>query len=493
MSIAFSLIPDNLRTPGSYAEFDNSLAVQGLPGQEHRVLLIGQRRTTGSKAELELVELFSLAGDDAKTYFGEGSLLHQMARRARVASRSVRIFAMALDDDAGGTAAIKSLTFTGPATASGTLALYVAGTRITVAVAAGATATSIAAGAQTAIAAVTSLPGTAAVDGGDDTKVNFTAHHKGETGNDIDIRHSYNAGEALPAGVGLTIATDTPGAGNPDVAPLIAALGDEWFNEFAMPYTDATNMTALEAELEDRWGPLRSIEGHAIACVQDTVANLTTFGNGRNSEHVTALGFYDSPTPAYEIAAALAPIIAENAQRAPARPMTGLTLPGVLAPPSASRFTQLERNTILYDGIATLDIGPGNAVQIDRLITMYQLNEASSPDESYLDLNTMLTLGYLRYSLRARLSLRFRRSSLAQDGTRFGPGLFVVTPSSAKAEVVSLFDEWEGAGLVEDVDQFLSDLVVEIDAGDPVRLNVLLPPNLVNPLLITAIRIQFRR
>ena len=67
-------------------------------------------------------------------------------------------------------------------------------------VAAAATAATIATNVAAAITATKNLPVTAAVDGTDTAKVNITAKWKGLTGNSIDLRYNYNAGEQLPPG-----------------------------------------------------------------------------------------------------------------------------------------------------------------------------------------------------------------------------------------------------------------------------------------------------
>lgn len=60
-----------------------------------------------------------------------------------------------------------------------------------------------------------------------------------------------------------------------------------------------------------------------------------------------------------------------------------------------------------------------------------------------------------------------------------------------KAELIGLFQEWEFVALVEDSDQFARELIVERNQSDPNRLDVQMPPNLVNQLRVTAIQIQF--
>ena len=81
---------------------------------------------------------------------------------------------------------------------------------------------------------------------------------------------------------------------------------------------------------------------------------------------------------------------------------------------------------------------------------------------------------------------------MANDGTLFAPGQAVATPKIIKAEIIHLFREWESAGLVEGFDQFKDDLIVERNAGDPNRVDALIPPDVVNQLRVFAGLIQFR-
>ena len=68
----------------------------------------------------------------------------------------------------------------------------------------------------------------------------------------------------------------------------------------------------------------------------------------------------------------------------------------------------------------------------------------------------------------------------------------MATPKIIKAEIIHLFREWESAGLVEGFDQFKDDLIVERNAGDPNRVDALIPPDVVNQLRVFAGLIQFR-
>ena len=61
-----------------------------------------------------------------------------------------------------------------------------------------------------------------------------------------------------------------------------------------------------------------------------------------------------------------------------------------------------------------------------------------------------------------------------------------------KAEAIAKFREWEDLGLVENIDDFKANLIAERNVSDPIRLDMLLPPDLVNQLRIVANKIQFR-
>lgn len=494
MPISFNEIPLSLMTPGVYAEFDNSRAVRGLPGQPYKALIIGQRLTGGSVDAL--VDTLVSSEAQAVEYFGQGSMLHRMVQAFRASNQSTELHVIAVDDDAAAAAAAGSIDITGSATETGTLNVYIAygGTtgRVKVGVTAGDAGDAVATALAAAISADANLPVTAVVNGTTSTQVDITARHKGQAGNDIDLRVNYYRDDKTPAGLATTITAMTGGATNPDITDVITAMGDVQYNVIAMPYTDAANLSVVETELDDRWGPMRPIDGYAVAAADGTYAEMSTLGGNENDPHISILACNSSPTSPEEWAAETAAIVAYYGQIDPARPFQTLGYTYCHAPDDADLFTQQERNLLLLDSVATFKLDAAGKPMVERLVTTYNLNAQGMTDTSYLDANILLTLSYLRYSYRARWSQKFPRSKLAKDGTRFGAGQAVVTPKVAKAELYSLFTAWENVGLVEDFDQFKSDLVVEINANDPNRLDMLLPPNLINQLRVTAAQFQFR-
>lgn len=490
MTISFNQIPVGIRTPGQYVEIDNSKALDGLPSIPRKLLVIGQKLTAGTVDEL--VPTAVTSAEQAETFFGRGSMLAQMFAALKVANRYTETIGIAIDELAGGTAATGDITFSGTVTAAGTLNLYIAGKAVKVSVAAAASMASIATAVAAAIQADTSLPVSAAVNGVDDTQVDLTAKWKGLTGNDIDLRVNYYTGEFLPAGLAVAFTAMASGAGNPDISEIVTVMGDIQYHDIIMPWTDAANLTALETELSDRFGPLRVIEGQAYAAARGTQSALTTLGNARNSPHVSILGANASPTPPWIWAAVYGAVVSYYADIDPARPFQTLALPGVLPPKETDEFTQSERNILLYDGISTFEVATGGVVRIERAITTYQKNAQDVADASYLDVNTMLTVAYLRASLRIRIALRYPRHKLANDGTNFGSGQAIATPRMIRGEIIALFREWEAAGLAENIDQFKGDLIVQRNESDPNRVDALVPPDIVNQLRVFAAQVQFR-
>lgn len=490
MPISFNQIPINLRVPYVYTEYDATRANRGPGIQPYKGLIIGQRLDSGTVAALTPIRITSAA--QAKKYFGEGSILHRQAIAWFADNTSTEVWAVAFSDPTGAFAG-GEIAFAGPATQAGTIALYIGGDRVQVAVESGDTAAEIATATAAAINAASDLPVTAAVDGTDNFQVNITARNKGLLGNEIGLRFNYFDGETLPTGVTATITAMAGGTGAPDFAPLFAALGDEHYNAWANPYIDAASLSALEDELSSRSGPLRQIEAVAYGAKDASHAALGTFGDGQNSEFISVLNPAGQrvPTPAFEVGANYAAIAAYYLNIDPARPLQTLVMSHVKAPAREDRFTQEENNILLFDGIATAYVDASGNVRIQRAITFYKENPLGADDVAYLDVETLATLSYLRWSVRNRLLLKYPRHKLANDGTRFGQGQAIVTPKVVKAELVSLFSEWEFIGLVEDADQFTRDLIVERNVSDASRLDVQLPPNLVNQLRVTALQIQF--
>lgn len=486
MSIAFNQIPIDLRTPGSYVEIDSSRARKGLPRRTPRVLLIGNRQGAAAGAAGALQRLFSTAEIGAKV--GAKSVLAQMAATFMAANPSAEVWVIPVADDAGATAATGTVTFTAAATAAGRMAFYIGGRRVTFTVAAGDAVGTLAASLVAAVTAHPDLPVTAAAAAG---VVTLTARNKGTQGNSIDVRANFNRDDATPAGVAFAIVAMSAGATDPSVTAAIGLMGDEPFDAVVVPWTSATNRTALLAELTSRWGAERALDGLLFQAMVGSQGTLAAAGAALNSPYETILGMKAPLQPVWELAAAYAAIVLRYGGEDPARPFQTLALPGLTAPAPSDRFSRAERELLLRDGVSTWTADADGQVILERPITTYQTDASGAEDPAYYDVNTLLTISYLRWSLRQRIAARFPRFKLGNDGTNYAPGQAIVTPKVLRAEVIAWFRDLEQAGLVEGVEQFKADLQVERDESDPNRVNAIVPPDLINQFRVFAAQVRF--
>lgn len=488
--IGFNQVPENWRLPVVMAEFDNSQAIQGASIMPYRMLAIGSR-SGGTAPDLLPQRVTSAAF--AAELFGAGSVIADMVAVMLTNDSVNELWAAGLADDDSGVAATGSLTFAGVATAAQSMPFYVGGVRVRIGVRIGDAADDIAAALVAAINEAF-LPVTAESVG---PTLTLTARAKGEVGNKIDCRIAYQDDDSLPGGITVSnavplpgsptflwrmaaaaaacasyygsidparpfntlplIGTDAPrkdgmgvrlsgGSGNPEIAPLLAALGDQSYQIIATAYTDAINLTDLKAELADRWGPLRMIEGLAFAAVAGTHGQLCDFGEQHNSPHLCLVH-------------------------------------------TGGPFSNQESNLLLFNGLSALSSDDDGVVRVKKLITTYRKSASGAVDESYLSINTPLTLGYLRWDWRNRMLRKYPRHKLAGDGTR---GANIMTPKKGAVECLGWFDDMEELGLVEDRAAFKKLLVVERDSRNVNRLNFLIPPDLVNGFDIAAGLFQFR-
>jgi len=499
MAITFNNIPENIRTPGAWAEIDNSKALGNrLVQNPHVALIIGQRITEGS---VQPEVLTAITNETlANGYFGPGSQLARMCNIFKENNPNTELWAVALSDAGGAVKASGTiqtsiaLSATGfSCSGGGTYYLMINGVKCYTPMTSGWSTTDINSAIQTVVNGLSNIGCTASTNA--TSALNIIAVNGGTNGNYLNIRVNYYTGQSDPLCFidSATITAMATGATDPDLGSVWTIIDGEKFNYIIQPYIDASNLTEIEDELADRFGPMINLQGHGFTAVRGTAASCTTLGNTRNSPHMTIMGAYDSPTDPAEWAAALGAVAAFNLNNDPARPLHYLKLKDVLAAPVANKFSRSERDTLLYDGIATWVCDQSGNVLIERCITTYQTNAADLADSSYLDIQTLATLGEIRDQFLIRMTNRFivPRFKLADNGFPVQPGSYIATPSTVRQECIALFTLLRDNGLVENLDDFITNLTVERDSADPNRVNVLLPPDIVNQFRVLAGTIQF--
>jgi phage tail sheath gpL-like len=491
MAIGFSNIPADLRVPLFYAEMDNSAA--NTASSAMRRLIVAQVNDNVTSTEVGSLVLVSSVAL-AKSIGGQGSMLASMYETWRKTDPVGEIWCLPLRN-AGGSLAKAELKLTGAATEGGLLNLYVGGVRVQATVVNGATAAQAAAALALKINGTADLPVTAAAVEG---VITLSGKWTGDSGNDISLqlnRLGKSNGEETPAGLTVVLGKMAGGTGVPDQVAALAALGDEPFEFICLPWSDVSTLNAWQAAMDDsvgRWSWSKQLFGHVYSAKRGTIGTLVAAGQTRNDQHMTIQALEPGvPQPFWVQAAALAARTAVFISADASRPTQSGSLAGVEPAPASERFTLTERQSLLSYGIATAYY-EGGYVRIQRAITTYQKNAYGQADNSYLDSETMHQSAFIVRRLQSVITSKYGRHKLASDGTRFGAGQPIVTPSTIRGELIAQYAKLELEGHVENAELFAQHLIVERDVQDPSRVNVLFPPDYINGLRVFALLNQFR-
>lgn len=496
MTVSFNTIPGDNRVPLFYAEMDNSAANTAQDSAPS--LLIGMALP---EANIPVNQLVIMPSKDlAKKMAGRGSQLARMVEAYRQVDPFGELWVIAVPDS--GQQATGTVTISGTATDAGTVNLYVGSRKVQAVVATGDTGAQI---AQALVAKINNnpdLPVTAEYQptsaGSSQGIVKLTAVNGGAGGNSIPLTLNYYgtaSREEVPAGVSIQIGQMKGGAGDPDLTPAIAAMGDEPFDYIGLPFNDANSLQLMAVEMNDsagRWSYIRQLYGHVYTAKSGSLSELVAYGDTFNNQHITIAGYEE------EVQTCLDELVGYRLARAavflridPARPTQTGELTGALPAPTGKRFTITEQQSLLTHGIATAYTESG-VLRIQRDITTYKTNAYGVADNSYLDSETLHTSAYVLRRLKSVITSKYGRHKLANDGTRFGPGQAIVTPAVIRGELGGIYRQLEREGIVENFDLFQKYLIVERNQNDPNRLDVLFPPDYVNQLRVFAVLNQFR-
>lgn len=465
-NVTFNSIPSSIRKPGKYFEYNTSGAVNTLPGNLQRVLIIGQRLAAGTVAALVATTVTS--DEQAAIAFGRGSIAHLMAKAALKANNYLQLDVITVDDAAAGVAATGSILIAGTASSTGNVTINIGNDSAVVAVANGDTAATIAANLVVQIGQQPNLPVTAAIDANNAANIKLTAKNKGLAGNGIVLSVLTQT-----SGVTGTVTAMSGGLSDPDIQTALTSVFAAGHDIIAAPFSTQTSLTTLRTHLDAVSGPMEQRGTIAAAGWPGTLATATTLAGEINSGRIS-LGWYNgSITPAYQLAAAYAAVIASEED--PARPLNTLALAGLDVTDITLRAGRQDQEAALHNGVTPFEVGPGDVVQIVRSITTYTVDAQGIEDPALLDLTTIRTLDYMRKAWRQRIALRFPRDKLSDK-----------TPGKVRSELLDVAYKAEELEIIENVDEWKNNLIVERDLQDANRLDAKIPCDVVNGLHVFA-------
>jgi phage tail sheath gpL-like len=329
--------------------------------------------------------------------------------------------------------------------------------------------------------------------------VTLTAKNAGTLGNSIDIRVGwFFAFDDQPlSGITAVVAAGTAGTTDPSIGTVITAIANDWYTDIAMPWTDATNMAALETELARRYAALGGLDAHAFTAITGSYATATTWSSARNSAFVSTLPIGTAPLdPPWVWAATLAGVAADQARADPARQLGSLSLPGIKAPVPAAQFLDSEQNLMLGKGLSSWDTDPSGNVTLNRVVTNYTKAVTGAADTAWLDISVPRTSSRIRYDWLTYSALNFPRHKLADDG---GPQLNtvasaapIVTPRSMLGSWIARCRLYAQLGWIEDLEYTKANSFFERDAGDRNRLNGRQSVKIIGNLMVLAGALEFQ-
>jgi phage tail sheath gpL-like len=487
MSVSFSAVPSNAVASGVFIEQEYKRTGPAGPIPQ-RVAVLGQYNTGKTPTNNQAQAITS--ADEAASLYGRGSMLHRMARRlfAGIGAGTVLVDAVPLAPGVG--TAAGTITVTGSSTSAGTLALYVGGERVAVAIANSTTEDDIAAAIAAAINANLDLPVTAGVV---DNVVTLTARHAGLAGNQITVRKDIQSGDAglEPTGPTVVIVALSGGTTDPDITTALANFGGTWYTWVVCPYNADASLDILEAAGVARIDPSVKRPFAGVVGYADTRANFLTWLDSRNSPWTTAVPVDSSPDHPAEIAAAAVGSCALSAQSEPARPFKTLALPGITAG-NVAPWTYAQRNAVEAAGGSSTYLGADGVVRIHDLVTTYVTNALGAVDESWRFTVTITNVQAKIYSLdQLFLSAPFDRAVVVDDNAVTSKA-FAVSPKRVKAYIIALIDsQWIPEAWSKDRDAIVAGIVCEINASNPGRIDVLVPDIIAVGLRIMAVKYQW--
>lgn len=482
------------RVPFMSVQFDNSMAGGSTP--TWKTLIIGHA-FPNTPAGINTPYLVS-SGDEAAQLFGTGSCLCEQITTYKNNDSNIETWAIAISEGEGSSAATSTITpiiamggdGKTPVTVSGTVSLYIAGILVQVGIKPTNKVSDIGNAINDAVSKITTLPCASSVVA-ESGVVTLTAKHKGEFLNGLDVLFNLN-GETTPQGLSFTAGDFAGGAGVPDVGSVFTAIKDTRFNAFVNPFSDLKNLKTLSDVLESRWEPTTQNDGFCFTSISKTLSEAVAFGANLNSQNISVVNTHGIPNAGYNVNAAVAAQCSASALFDPAMPLSTIALSGISPPPQFAQFSFEERSSLLNAGISTLNV-VGNNVCLERMVTTYKKNNSGVPDESYLNVESVLTLSFIRDYFRNKFWGKYNRYKLADDGSVIAAGQKIITPKRAKAELICIYRDLEELGLVQDFDLFIKNLSVSRDIKNRSQLNMILPPTIMSQLFNVDATILFRR
>jgi phage tail sheath gpL-like len=475
-------------------------AEQSISNAPQKVLIVGQQTgsvyTSGS-----LVENIGNANVEIGN-FGKGSQIAEMVKAFKSVNQVTRLDAIALDDSGSGVQATGDISFSGTATESGVLVVSI-GSRInhkySVSIASGDTGAQITdaladlinADAHKIVSVLTLTSGTTGT-------ATLTANNAGTYGNGIGLEV-----KGIVGGVAPSVTAMTGGATDPVLTGLFDVIGETRYQTIVFPgnydvTVVADSHTSTTSLLDPRWNEDNAIlDGVCVISKTDTLANLKTFLNARNSQSliVNAQGIVNDTlykgSSIFELDDVIAAqigavralrltdganiaqlVIASNLDARGGTHIaslpymnTPLTLPVLDTGKGWAKSEQSEINDA--GGFFVGNNVAGSGVILGQVYTTYKTDAAGNVDKTYQFLNNVDVTSAGAEFIFNNLKSAYSQSRLT-DGSLV-TGYNMVNENGIRGKLVELYNTLSGEGYLlyrageDNVKYFVDNLTISLD------------------------------
>jgi len=500
-SIVLTGLASNDPVPGVYMQVSFAQG-PAAGGQTARPILVLANKTSAGSAVPDttiygpdtLVPLQT--EDDMIALGGPGSEAHRMFRRIAAVNKDTAVYWMFVTASAG-TAASGTIVIATNATGNGTHRAWVGDEYVETSIATGDTPTTIGAAIAVNINAKTHWAVTAnSVTG----TVTLTAKNAGPRGNLIRFQ------AAITSGIGTTTTATTDAflaagaTADSNVTALTNILAKKFYY-IVSAAEDATQLGALNSQVNTQAAPTTGIRQRVFAGSVDTLANATTVATGINSARAEIVWAEKSPFTPSELAANQAAVVAlfEANQSNPRTNFAGFGNDAVSTnywkvPKSrldSATPTRTSIKSALNNGLSPIGVNPNGTTYLVNRITSRSLS-GSTADYRIRASHKVTVCDFFADDLQAKLTLQNAGKRIANDppqGARY-PGPDVITPAICRSQVVGVLNDYDQNDLLQNLAQIKEGLEVQRELVPTTRMGIRVPLQVIDNLEQMAVDVS---
>jgi len=318
--------------------------------------------------------------------------------------------------------------------------------------------------------------------------VDTEAKWEGVSSNDIVIEVI----GSTTVGNSFAITQHVGGLVNPDVDDALNQVGNVWESLIlnCMDIADTASLTKYATFGEGRWGalvrkPCVVFTGNTATTVAAAIAVSDTRKTDRTNSQLVAPGSNDLP---FAVAARQLARIAVVANNKPAHDYGSQDATGLVPGTDGEQWTYPDRNQAVKAGSSTIEVKDG-VINIADVVTFY--HPSGDPIPAYRYVVDIIKL------MNVIFNLNIEFATAKWDGAPLIPDdqptvdRDAKKPKTAVAAAAAIVNSLGLNAILSDTKSTIPDIVAEIDAGNPKRLNMITPVKLSGNTNIISVDLEF--